>query len=426
MTPGRAADLVIPDGTSLPLQGARLYTKVTIDGELRVFEQAASPPFYLHLKAEEITIGATGRIDADLRGFQGTPSSGAGPAPGGTPPQVVMNLVAPGGGGAHSGNGGSGFSSTCVAFLGAEGGFAYDLMPQIYDTDPAMLVGQFAPMNLAYGSSGGASNSGPPNDNTGRGGHGGGAIILEASRITLNGTIGEFTIHANGENGSAILGEATGGGGGGLVWIRSPGFTFGAGASIAAIGGTGGAGNSLAGSGGGGLVILAVNGDTTTLPVDVSGGPAVGACPGTAGAVGLANRSLSPPGCIDADNDSADSDLCGGTDCDDGEVGINPMAIEVCDNIDNDCDGTIDLEDTDPETQLCPPGQNTVCVMGACVSSDGGVVTDAAENPRDDVLVRGGLCTAGAPVRLSAVRVLGPLAWLSAALAALALWRRRR
>ena len=38
----------------------------------------------------------------------------------------------------------------------------------------------------------------------------------------------------------------------------------------------------------------------------------------------------------------------GGGDCDDGDPAISPAASEVCDNIDNDCDGNIDLYATDP------------------------------------------------------------------------------
>tara|TARA_B100001750_G_scaffold165282_1_gene133861 strand:+ start:31 stop:1431 length:1401 start_codon:yes stop_codon:yes gene_type:complete len=59
-----------------------------------------------------------------------------------------------------------------------------------------------------------------------------------------------------------------------------------------------------------------------------------------------------PTGCeatpVDADGDGApamsvDGTSCGGgTDCDDGDAGRNPDAAEVCDMVDQDCDGSVD------------------------------------------------------------------------------------
>ena len=52
--------------------------------------------------------------------------------------------------------------------------------------------------------------------------------------------------------------------------------------------------------------------------------------------------------CEDADGDGA----CATADCDDGDAGVSPAAEELCDGVDNDCDG-----DTDED---CPAGADVV------------------------------------------------------------------
>lgn len=50
----------------------------------------------------------------------------------------------------------------------------------------------------------------------------------------------------------------------------------------------------------------------------------------------------------DADGDGAGDKLCAaapGTDCDDTKASVKPGATEICDGLDNDCDGKIDLSD---------------------------------------------------------------------------------
>ena len=46
--------------------------------------------------------------------------------------------------------------------------------------------------------------------------------------------------------------------------------------------------------------------------------------------------------CDDADGDGFEDQDCGGDDCDDGDPGISPAAGEVCNGVDDDCDGHVD------------------------------------------------------------------------------------
>jgi len=58
--------------------------------------------------------------------------------------------------------------------------------------------------------------------------------------------------------------------------------------------------------------------------------------------------------CTDNDNDSyfVEGGICGLVDCNDANQNMNPGLVETCDEIDNDCDGTID---EDCEIVLFPP-----------------------------------------------------------------------
>jgi hypothetical protein len=50
-------------------------------------------------------------------------------------------------------------------------------------------------------------------------------------------------------------------------------------------------------------------------------------------------------GDYDADGDGHGTDTHGGDDCDDTDAGVNPSEVEVCDGVDNDCDGLRDSAD---------------------------------------------------------------------------------
>lgn len=59
--------------------------------------------------------------------------------------------------------------------------------------------------------------------------------------------------------------------------------------------------------------------------------------------------------CIDNDGDGYGENCNLGFDCDDSDPSINPAAIEICDGLDNDCDGEIDENVCIPTVQIVTP-----------------------------------------------------------------------
>lgn len=75
--------------------------------------------------------------------------------------------------------------------------------------------------------------------------------------------------------------------------------------------------------------------------------------------------------CIDRDNDGYGTGPgCLGRDCDDTNPLINPGAVEVCDGLDNNCDGLVDVNVPGMGEQ-CDTGQLGVCSVGRWVCEQG-------------------------------------------------------
>ncbi len=116
---------------------------------------------------------------------------------------------------------------------------------------------------------------------------------------------------------------------------------------------------------------------------------------------------------LDEDGDSYVSDACGGDDCNDSDVSVNPGIAErawgdlMCsDTVDNDCDGSTD--DLDPGCAACTvdadcddgnPCTDDTCLGSDCVYDNNIVACDDGNICTSNDLCSGGIC-AGTPFAL--------------------------
>ena len=89
--------------------------------------------------------------------------------------------------------------------------------------------------------------------------------------------------------------------------------------------------------------------------------------------------------CIDDDEDGYGAgSACMGPDCDDGDPNINPAAGELCDGIDNDCDSIIDDFPIDAN-QSCEAGEGDTCGEGTTLCRSGSLDCVPRVIPADEV-----------------------------------------
>lgn len=194
----------------------------------------------------QLTIEAGGSIDANGLGYgcivTTTPKTGSGPSPG-------LSTATRGSGAGHGGRGGSSTERSGGAIFGD-------------------------PDNAVWPGSSSAGRDGP--------GSGGGAILIQADRVTVNGAI-----QANGQSGSGTYG---GGGAGGAISITCSTLT-----GSGAISASGGNGSHVQdGGGGGGRIAIHCPNLSPELGITFSaaGGVRAYSEPAQMGTLSLPNRSL--------------------------------------------------------------------------------------------------------------------------------------
>jgi len=103
---------------------------------------------------------------------------------------------------------------------------------------------------------------------------------------------------------------------------------------------------------------------------------------------GVPGFVISPGDTEDDDRDGFPDEGCGGNDCDDRDPYNYPGGIELCDELDNDCDGTVDEDSTDVDWYLDADGDgygDSSDVVSSCERQLGRVLVggDCADGNRD-------------------------------------------
>ncbi|GEM_PF-6004578 len=235
------SNLTIDSGSTVTLSSfttsnALSIATIIINGTLTHTDNTTAQTHVINLSATDLTIGASGSISGNAKGYTGSSAGTVGNGTGG-------GTYAGGAGGAsHGGVGGAGTNSSQKAAYGS-----------------ASL-----PVTIGSGGGGGSGWGG---------GDGGGYVKVLVSNLTLAGSIS-----VNGAGGTSNGSYSGGGGSGGGVYLNISGSFSGAG-SISADGGDGGGGSASydgGGGGGGRIAIVPLEGSlsyTGTITVDAGVGP---------------------------------------------------------------------------------------------------------------------------------------------------------
>jgi hypothetical protein len=91
--------------------------------------------------------------------------------------------------------------------------------------------------------------------------------------------------------------------------------------------------------------------------------------------------SASPPVVVDDDGDGFEAS----EDCDDADAAVNPAAEEVCNGIDDNCDGVVDENQPDADADGVPDCSDVEECDGADNDGDGLVDEDSADTDKDGI-----------------------------------------
>jgi len=299
---------------------------------------------------------------------------------------------AAGGGGAYgsagaagaSGSGGGGCGAGTTSQPGGAGG---------------SVAGSSLDTALLFGGAGGEGGGDEGGAFAGGGGGGGGIVFMRGAQLLLRGTVtASGSAGGDGNNGACGgVGCGMGGGGGGAggaIWLES---TLAATLSGVVTSGGGVGGSCTCGGayrgGGGGVGRIAVRAPSVTGSSSPAWAPGASIGPRVS-VPGMTSTEICNGVDDDCDGSTDEGGVGGGVSCDTGQSGVCAAgttacsaggivcnrnvapSAELCDGLDNDCDGSIDEGNPGGGSACTVTGQQGVCATGQTWCGNGPLSSD--------------------------------------------------